>query len=200
MPQNANSYDYLDERRYAEEGKRMQQQPADTDGHLYKRFASTIFTYLLSQVKNEHDAEDLLLEVFLAALSNESLPRLPVQGQLAWLRRVAHNKVIDRYRHVALLTLLPIEQAMETIDDALTPEQHAEQQEKFTRLYQAIAYLPILQRELLRLRYREGLRFYEIATVLEKPEGTVRKLLVRTLQQLRTIYDQLERGDYEELL
>jgi RNA polymerase sigma-70 factor (ECF subfamily) len=153
----------------------------------------------LNQVQNEQDAEDLLLEVFLAALSNESLSRLPVQGQLAWLRRVARNKVIDRYRHVALLTLLPIEQAMETIDDALTPEQHAEQQEKFTHLYQAIAHLPVLQRELLWLRYREGLRFYEIASALEKPEGTVRKLLVRTLQQLRTIYDQLEGGGYEEL-
>ena len=196
MPQNANSYDYLDERIFAEEGKRMQQQP---DASLYDRFATTIFTYVLNQVQNEQDAEDLLLEVFLAALSNESLSRLPVQGQLAWLRRVARNKVIDRYRHVALLTLLPIEQAMETIDDALTPEQHAEQQEKFTHLYQAIAHLPVLQRELLRLRYREGLRFYEIASALEKPEGTVRKLLVRTLQQLRTIYDQLEGGGYEEL-
>lgn len=174
----------------------MQQQP---DASLYDRFATTIFTYVLNQVQNEQDAEDLLLEVFLAALSNESLSRLPVQGQLAWLRRVARNKVIDRYRHVALLTLLPIEQAMETIDDALTPEQHAEQQEKFTHLYQAIAHLPVLQRELLRLRYREGLRFYEIASALEKPEGTVRKLLVRTLQQLRTIYDQLEGGGYEEL-
>ena len=181
------------------------QQPEDIvhgrqDGSLYDRFAATIFAYLLSQVKNEQDAEDLLVEVFLAAFSNESLSRLPVQGQLAWLRRVAHNKVIDRYRHTALLTLLPIEQAMETIDDALTPEQHTEQQEKFTHLYQAIAHLPALQRELLRLRYRDGLRFYDIATVLEKPEGTVRKLLVRTLQQLRTIYDQLERGDYEKLV
>jgi RNA polymerase sigma factor (sigma-70 family) len=203
MPQNANSYDYLVERRFAEEGKRMQQEPAGTaqgrlDASLYNRFAATIFSYLLNQVQNEQDAEDLLLEVFLAALSNESLSRLPFKGQLAWLRRVARNKVIDRYRHVALLTLLPIEQAMETIDDALMPEQHAEQQEKFTYLYQAIAHLPALQRELLRLRYRDGLRFYEIATALEKPEGTVRKLMVRTLSQLRTIYDQLEGGSYDE--
>ncbi len=77
-------------------------------------------------------------------------------------------------------------------DDALTPEQYAEQQEKFTHLYQAIARLPALQRELLRLRYRNELRFHEIATLLEKPEGTVRKLFVRTLHQLREIFDQLE--------
>lgn len=181
----------------------MQQRQVDTvqggfDASLYDRFAATIFTYILNQVQHEQDAEDLLLEVFLAALSNESFSSLSVQEQLAWLRRVARNKVIDRYRHVALLALLPIEQAMETIDDALTPEQHAERQERFTHLYQAIAHLPALQRELLRLRYRDGLRFYEIAAVLEKPEGTVRKTMVRTLRQLRTIYDQLEGGSYEE--
>ena len=181
----------------------MQQQPVETAqrgfaASLYDRFAATIFTYLLNQVQHEQDAEDLLLEVFLAALNNELLAGLPAQEQLAWLRRVARNKVIDRYRHIALLALLPIEQAMETIDDALTPEQHAEQQERFAHLYQAIAHLPALQRELLRLRYREGLRFYEIAAMLEKPEGTVRKTMVRTLRQLRTIYDQLEGGSYEE--
>jgi RNA polymerase sigma factor (sigma-70 family) len=199
MPQNARSYDFLYERTFAEEGERMQQQPAETaqgrfDASLYDRFADTIFTYVLSQVQSEQDAQDLLLEVFLAALSNELLSSLPVQGQLAWLRRVARNKVVDRYRHVTLLTLLPLEQVMETIDDALSPEQHVEQREKFTHLYRAIAHLPAPQQELLRLRYCDGLRFYEIATMLEKPEGTVRKLMVRTLRQLRIIYDQLEGG------
>ena len=159
---------------------------------LYNLFAATIFTYLSQQVPIEQDAEDLLLEVFLAALKSDSLSNLSAPSQLAWLRRVARNKVIDRYRHIALLTLLPIEQAIEMQDDALTPEEYAEQQEKFAHLYQAIARLPALQRELLRLRYRNGLRFHEIAALLEKPEGTVRKLFVRTLHQLREIFDQLE--------
>ena len=165
------------------------------DSALYDRFAVTIFHYLFQQVSNEQDAEDLLLEVFLAALQDKSLSNLPAGRQLAWLRRVARNKVIDRYRHVALLNLLPIEQALELEDTALTPEEYTEQQERYERLYQSIAQLTSLQRELIRLRYRSGLRFFEIAAVLEKPEGTVRQLFVRTIRQLRTIYDQLERGE-----
>src|SRR5258708_12701553 len=80
-------------------------------------------------------------------------------------------------------------------DDALTPEQYTEQQENYERLYQSIARLTALQRELVRLRYRNGLRFAEIAAVLEKPEGTVRQLFVRTVRQFRPIYAQLERGE-----
>src|SRR5437667_760251 len=165
------------------------------DSTFYDRFAGIIFQYLLQQVSNEQDAEDLLLEVFLAALQDKSLSNLPAGRQLAWLRRVARYKVIDRYRHVALLNLLPIEQALEIEDTALTPEQYTEQQERYEHLYQSIAQLTSLQRELIRLRYRSGLRFLEIATILEKPEGTVRQLFVRTLRKLRTIYDQLERGE-----
>src|SRR5260370_17771588 len=165
------------------------------DSTLYDRFAAIIFHYLFQQVSNEQDAEDLLLEVFLAALQDKSLSNLPAGRQLAWLRRVARNKVIDRYRHVALLNLLPIEQALELEDTALTPEEYTEQQERYKRLYQSIAQLTSLQQELIKLRYRNGLRFFEIAAVLEKPEGTVRQLFVRTLRRLRAIYDQLERGE-----
>jgi DNA-directed RNA polymerase specialized sigma24 family protein len=101
----------------------------DSSGNtLYLRFASTIFTYLFRQVANEQDAEDLLLEVFIAALKEDTLAGLPAERQLAWLR------------------------------------------------------------------YGDGLRFAEIADMLAKPEGTLRKLLVRALRQLRKRYDQLERG------
>ncbi len=169
------------------------------DSTFYDRFAGIIFQYLLQQVSNEQDAEDLLLEVFLAALQDKSLTNLPGGRQLAWLRRVARYKVIDRYRHVALLNLLPIEQALELEDTALTPEQYTEQKENYERLYQSIAQLTKpLQQELINLRYRNGLRFFEIAAILEKPEGTVRQLFGRTLRQLRANYDQLERGNSNE--
>jgi RNA polymerase sigma-70 factor, ECF subfamily len=167
----------------------------EADSTLYDRFAGIIFRYLFQQVSNEQDAEDLLLEVFLAALQVRSLSNLPPGRQLAWLRRVARYKVIDRYRHIALVNLLPIEQALEMEDTALTPEQYTEQKENYERLYQSIAQLTSLQRELIRLRYRNGLRFIEIAAILEKSEEAVRQLFVRTLRQLRTIYDQLERGE-----
>jgi RNA polymerase sigma factor (sigma-70 family) len=168
------------------------------EGTFYDRFAAIIFRYLLQQVSNVQDAEDILLEVFVAALKDKSLSNLPFGRQLAWLKSVARNKVIDRYRQGALLIVLPIDQALELEDTALTPEQYTELKENFERLYQSIAQLKPLQQELISLRYRNGLSFFEIAAILEKPEATVRQLLRRTLQRLRIIYDQLERGNSNE--
>lgn len=170
----------------------------EVDGAFYDRFALTIFTYLGQQVSNEQDAEDLLLEVFLAACNNDALSSLPAERQLGWLLRVARNKAVDRYRHRALLTLVPIELVGEMEDGAPTPEQHMEQQEMYERLYLALGRLSPLQQELIRLRYSNSLRFSEIAGILGKSEGAVRKLCARTLHQLRGIYTQTERGSSDE--
>ncbi len=162
---------------------------------LYERFAETLLAYIGQQVSNRQDAEDLLLEVFLAALQNTSLAGLPAARQLAWLRRVARNKVIDHYRHTALFTMQSLAQIQQTVDQSLTPERQAEEQEMLTWLSQAIEQLPVAQQELIRLRYVQELRLTQIAALMEKSEGTVRKMLSRTLRQLKTLYEQCERRE-----
>ena len=161
---------------------------------LYNRYAATILAYLCQQIVSQQDAEDLLVEVFMAAHNHYALSGLSEERQLAWLRRVARNKVIDRYRHAALLTMLPLENIVEAEDSTLTPEQRAVQQENYQRLYHAIAQLSPAQQQLIHLRYGNGLRLVAIAAMLEKPEGSVRKMLLRTLRQLRGVYEKTERG------
>ena len=81
------------------------QQPActspvdDSPAALYQRYAATVFTYLRRRAPSREDAEDLLLEVFLAACEQQAaLLALPEDARLAWLRRVAQHKLIDHYR------------------------------------------------------------------------------------------------------
>jgi RNA polymerase sigma factor (sigma-70 family) len=176
--------------------QRMDEEPTQdgVDDTLYDRFALTIFTYICQNVSHRQDAEDLLVEVFLAAFKNAALSSLPVARQSAWLLRVARNKLVDRLRHHALLTLVPIELASEVADEAPTPEQYAEQQESYERLYRALEQLSPLQRELIWLRHTKSLRFCDIACKFEKSEVAVRQLYSRTLQQLRGIYHQTEGG------
>lgn len=161
---------------------------------VYVRFAPMLFMYLSRQVVNHHDTEDLLFEVFLSASKEAMLEAWPEESQLTWLRRVARNKVIDYYRHRGLIQWLPLVQANEVEDTHLTPEEQAQRQEEYAHLFQAIQRLKPVQQELLRLRYGHELRFTEIAGMLEKPEGSVRKMLTRTMRQLRKYYEHFERG------
>ena len=111
---------------------------------------------------------------------------------MVWLRRVAQNKLVDRYRRSHHVSLLPLEQVVETLqaEEALAPEQVVVRREELERLSSAVGKLPPLQQQVLQLRLGDGLRFAEIAVLLDKREAAVRKLYSRTLALLRTIYEQ----------
>jgi RNA polymerase sigma factor (sigma-70 family) len=164
--------------------------PDGIDITFYDHYAPLIFTYLYRQVSSQQDAEDLLLEVFLAAFQHKPFRTFDSERQIAWLKRVARNKVIDRYRHQARLTMLPLEMALETLDEALTPEQHVLRQEAYEQLYRSLKQLSSIQQQIIHLRFGYRLRMAEIAEILDKPESTVRSILSRTLRYLRAIYEQ----------
>ena len=159
---------------------------------LYQRYAASIFAYLRLHTPSLEDAEDLLLEVFTAALEQDNLSWLTDKQQFVWLRRVAQNKLVDRYRRSMHFSVLPLEQVIETlrVEETLTPEHLIVRREELERLYAAIRKLPLLQQQVLRLRVGDGLRFSEIAVLLNKREEAVRKVFSRTLALLRAIYDQ----------
>src|SRR5258708_503794 len=112
---------------------------------LYQRHASLIMISVRRLVPSWEDAEDIVLEVFLAALEQEKqLAALSDQTQLAWLRRVAHHKVVDLYRRSSAGPPVPVATLAEWIPDhqELTPEQAAVRQEAFALLRTYLASLP----------------------------------------------------------
>jgi RNA polymerase sigma-70 factor (ECF subfamily) len=164
----------------------------EDDAALYDRYGGAIFAYVRLQITSREDAEDLTLEVFTLALEHDNLTSLEEGEKLAWLRRVAHNKIIDSYRRATRRPVVELEKVREMLfeDEAGSPEQMALQREVYTQLHRTIQRLPQQQQQLLRLRYGDGLRFAEIAALLNKREEALRKLLSRTLATLRTLYTQ----------
>jgi RNA polymerase sigma-70 factor, ECF subfamily len=174
----------------------MQQQTevGDTadDAALYNRFGQAIFAYMRLHAPSREDAEDLTLEVFTTALEHDNLAGLKDGEQLAWLRRVAHNRLIDRYRRATRTPVVVLDEVVEMMleDDSANPEQVMLQRETYAQLHWAVQRLPQLQQRLLSLRYGDGLPFAEIAVLLNKREDALRKLLSRALATLRTLYHQ----------
>lgn len=155
---------------------------------LYDRYGPIIYRYLRAHAPSLEDAEDLLLEVFLAALEQDRLLHYPPERQLAWLRTVARNKLYSFYRRTQRHPQIPLDSQADYLFANEEPEHLALQQEEQGHLYRCIQTLPKPQQHLLQLRYGYHLRFAEIAQLLEKSEGTVRKMLSRSLAILRKTY------------
>jgi RNA polymerase sigma factor (sigma-70 family) len=157
---------------------------------LYQRHAPSILTFIRRHIPSREDAEDVLLEVFLAALESEKLGAFNEGEQLAWLRRVAYNKCIDHYRQNRT-SIVSLEQAMETVfnDEQQAPEQISLRNEEHARLHMSLPALPEAKQHILRLRFAHDLSSPEIARLLNSNEGAIRTMLSRTLNLLRGLYE-----------
>ena len=163
-------------------------------GRLYQRHWLGLLATIRQHSSSREDAEDILLDVFLAALESSTLPSMSEQHQEAWLRRVAYNKCMDHHRRTSRHPAFPLETQVEALsdDERLAPEQAALRQEEVGQLRKHLAALSTDQQELLRLRFAEGLPCAAIAARLRKSEGAIRTMLSRTLHLLRGLYRERE--------
>ena len=163
---------------------------------LYQRFAPVLFAYLYRHTSSREDAEDLLLEVFLAALEHISFAELGAKEQESWLWSVTRNKMSDHYRRSARRPGIQLDLVLDDLyeRDEYAPEHVTLRHEEYAHLRAKISQLPELQQEVLRLRFANDLHCSEIAGVLQKSEGSIRMLLSRTMKVLRAVYALDERG------
>lgn len=165
---------------------------------LYQQIAPKLLDYVSRQVSSSEDAEDILTEVFVAALESATFATLKQQDQQAWLWRVARNKVIDIYRRTQGANRFPLEYIDENLleDTDLGPEQISIQQEEDSKLALLLKRLPPLQQRVLYLRFGENLRCAQIASQIGRRESSVRSLLSRAFNALRCLYYDQEEGGH----
>lgn len=164
---------------------------------LYRRHAHTLLMYIRALISSE-DAEDILVEVFLVVIQNKMPLRLGEKEQFVWLRRVARNKIIDRYRHLGRLpAFVPLEEIAERLidDDEHEPEVQMLRGVDHAQLRQYLSSLPQLHQEILRLRFADDLSTKAIAQRLSRNDGSIRMLLSRILNRLRAMYERARREE-----
>ena len=157
---------------------------------LYRKHAPGLLTYVRMRITSEEDAEDLVVEVFVAAIENAKFAALSEKEKQMWLWRVTRNKVIDAYRRAKTRQSVTLDHVAEGLfeDEMFSPEYSALQQEDYMDLYAHLQSLSPLHQQILRMRFGQGLSCREIATTLGKQENAVRVTLSRSLNLLRKIY------------
>jgi RNA polymerase sigma-70 factor (ECF subfamily) len=156
---------------------------------LYARYHARVYRYLLARTASAEEAADLTQQSFVQAL--DALPRYRERGLpfAAWLFRIARNAATSAQRQrrpTVDWELLPEAWRASSADD---PEQAVLRQERLDHLRALLATLTADERELLALRFAGGLSAREIAPLVGKREGAVKRRLTRIIQRLREHYD-----------
>jgi RNA polymerase sigma-70 factor (ECF subfamily) len=150
---------------------------------LYTRYRGAIFAYLLRLTPDQHLAEDLLQETFVAVWRSAA----SFSGRSAvktWLIGVAHRQAHNglRRRTEPLANEAEIAQL---VDAGPEPEDAALAQATREELLAAISRLSLAHRETLALAFGQEMPAAAIAAALDVPIGTVRSRLRDAKRRLR---------------
>jgi len=151
---------------------------------LMRSFEARTLGYLRGLVGDE--ADDVQQEVWLSIYRHLHVLADPGAFR-TWLFRTTRHRAIDflrkRKRERELIDDTPIEDVVVTGDE--TGEDDTRQLFDEEAFAAALLAMPPPQREVMLLRYRDGLSYQEIAQVVGRPIGTVRTRLHHAKRRLQ---------------
>jgi RNA polymerase sigma-70 factor (ECF subfamily) len=158
---------------------------------LMDLYQAPIYRLVFYRTRSQADAEDITQEVFLQALRH--LPRLRETEKFKpWLFRIAINRIRDftrrgRFRALFEPWLGSGQEETPQPEPAASddPAAELERGEFWQRIGGALDRLPRMEREVLLLRFFEGLDMREISVTLGKSDSTVKTHLYRALRKFQ---------------
>ncbi len=156
-------------------------QPADNVEQLYRESREALTAYFLRRHRSPHAAEDLLHETFLQLMRRVDRCRNAVSPR-GYLFGIARHVSANAWRRARP----PGEN-----DSYLATIAVPQPDPRLAAAHETIAKLPLIQREILDLRFKHDLSYAEIAEAIGIPVGTVRSRLHNAIEVLR---ERLEQG------
>lgn len=151
----------------------------------YRVFELPIQKYMYTKVSNREDVQELAQNVFLTCL--ESLPLFQKKSSLwTWMCSIARHEIADYYRKKYAKRVLQLIPFM----DALLPEQIADMHDVSSVVLSVLRKLSHADRELLQLKYIDGLSVKHIASRLCVSIKSVESKLFRARKVFEELYAQ----------
>jgi RNA polymerase sigma-70 factor, ECF subfamily len=163
-------------------------------GCLLQQEIPRLRRYARALTRDSTRADDLVQSCLLRALAKSHLWQ-PGTDLRAWLFTILHNQHVNDVRRAVREG---ISVPMEDVAPLLTAASTQGASLQLRDLDRAMARLPEEQRQVLLLVGLEGMRYEEVATVLNVPVGTVRSRLSRGRDMLRHLMDMKAREEREQ--
>lgn len=164
---------------------------------LVRRYERELFGYLRRYLGDANLADDVFQNTFLQLYlkCDQFEAGRPVRP---WLYTIATNQAIDTLRRLGRQAMVSLDQQtgetaegevrslIELIEGrAVDPAAHSEEEERRVRIRVWVDQLDDKLRQVLLLAYYQGLKYRDIAEILDIPVGTVKSRLHTALLRLQ---------------
>jgi RNA polymerase sigma factor (sigma-70 family) len=151
---------------------------------LVARWHPALQRYVRSLLPTDNQASDVLQDVWIGILRGLARLREPA-SLVPWMFGIARRTVMTRLRVKYAAAEVPIADLDVPSTDA--PDREWDKEVEWASVEQALARMPVVERDVLVLFHLQELSLRDLSQVLDVPEGTVKSRLHRARRQLRTL-------------
>jgi RNA polymerase sigma-70 factor (ECF subfamily) len=156
---------------------------------LYARHKGGLYRFFLRQCHSHDIAEELFQDVWMKMVNARDSYQ-PSAKFTTYLYRVAHNRLIDYYRHLSSSQYSQRingdhQQTIEQTGDECSQLESLERSERGETIRRAVMALPSEQREALLMQQEGGLSLAEIAEIAGTSRETIKSRLRYAMNKLR---------------
>lgn len=146
---------------------------------LYRLTDKMVYGFILSILKNPHDAEDAMQDTYLKIRAGAHLYQ--AKGKpMAWIFTIARNLCLMRLRSKKQKE----ESSYDLLEYGLAAEESSQIEDRIV-LQQVLKLLDETERQIVVLHAANGLKHREIALILDMPLATVLSKYTRSLSKLK---------------
>jgi RNA polymerase sigma factor (sigma-70 family) len=149
------------------------------------QYEGPLIGYALGIVHDLERARDVVQDTFIRLYQQD---REKVQrGLKTWLFTVCRNRALDILRKEKRMVALEDEKAARIEGTTVAPDRAADWEERVAQVMNALDRLSDNQREVVRLKFQQGLSYKEISEATGLTSGNVGFLLHTGLKRLRSM-------------
>lgn len=153
---------------------------------LVERWQTKIYRFAFQFFADGDEASEITQKTFIKVY--QKLDTLDEPGKFSsWIYRVANNLCLDELKRAGRRKSSPLEAWVEQVEGSQTPGTKLETKELSEVLQKAMLTLPDEQRVVIILKEYEGMKFREIAEILEESENTIKSRMYYGLKSLRRV-------------
>jgi RNA polymerase sigma factor (sigma-70 family) len=164
----------------------------DKLGLLFMRYKKPLFTFFLTLVRDRELGEDMVQNTFLRILKYRHLFRGDGDFK-SWMFHIARNVKNDQFRKKQIDQKDQVEKWEGKIGHNENRDTEWMLESEHQMLASALDRLPEEKREILMLSKYQDRNYKEIGLLLGCSEGAVKVKVFRALQELKSVYQKLEK-------
>ncbi|MEM9412431.1 MAG: sigma-70 family RNA polymerase sigma factor [Planctomycetota bacterium] len=162
----------------------------DAFGELFERFQPTIMAIAMRRLGNASDAQELVQDVFIQAMTKLDQLRTP-ECFIGWLRQITVRMAINRGVRRAPSVAVEPEILEATVTSDASPIEVALEGERKDQVQDGLARLRDMDRETLDAFYVQGQSLIQMADHFDAPIGTIKRRLHTARKRLAKEVEEL---------